>query len=219
MYIYIFLIELVILLFLSKRLIYSTMRFLYKVFRKDSKVEKIFALIFLPGTFIHETAHFLSALFLLVPVGNIELMPRKDGDNLKLGSVPIGKTDPFRRLIVGLAPLLFGLAIIFFIIYWITSRNLFPENLLFSLFAVYLIFQVSNTMFLSKKDTEGFWIVGVIFLVLFAGYKLLGVNITVDFSAERQELINNLFKNASLFLLVPIVIDIIFIFLMNLIKR
>jgi hypothetical protein len=146
----------------------------------------IFALIFLPGTFIHEMSHFLTALFLLVPVGQIELMPKLHEDGLKLGSVPIGKTDPIRRTLIGIAPIVLGLVIIF-----VTNTLTIPWFI-----HAYIAFQIGNSMFSSKKDMEGAWIIFII---------LIAITFKLNINPE-------IFKMADLFLIVPIGIDALIFF-------
>src|SRR3989344_7337481 len=97
-YIIILFAELVILYFLSKRLTQDLFNFIYGLTKKRNLAIYILAVLFLPGTFIHEISHFLTALFLFVPVGEVEFLPEIQGsDSLKMGSVAIGKTDPIRK--------------------------------------------------------------------------------------------------------------------------
>ena len=42
----------------------------------------MYALIFAPGTLIHEASHFLMALFILVPVGQLEIIPEIQDDKI-----------------------------------------------------------------------------------------------------------------------------------------
>lgn len=69
----------------------------------------LFALLTLPGFFLHEAAHALSALLLRVPIRRVYFIPRPSPDGLSLSaSVEIGRCDPLRMAIVALAPLLAG---------------------------------------------------------------------------------------------------------------
>ena len=77
------------------------------------------ALFFLPGTLIHELAHFLFAVLLGVPTGTIYVLPvYEEHQGIRMGSVKIAQVDPFRRTLIGLAPLVVGILIIFFIFYF-----------------------------------------------------------------------------------------------------
>ncbi len=68
-----------------------------------------FSIFFFPGTVIHELAHYFMAKLLFVRTGGMTVWPKTQGSSLTLGSVAIIKPDPFRSLLVGIAPFLFGL--------------------------------------------------------------------------------------------------------------
>ena len=121
-YLLLLLLEIIALYFLSRRVVRSVFHFFYQFTRRKSWGMYLFAILFLPGTFIHEISHFLAALFLLVPVGKLELIPRfkEEGGGVDLGSVAIAKTDPVRRFLIGIAPVVFGLSIIFILLYLVT---------------------------------------------------------------------------------------------------
>lgn len=69
----------------------------------------LFALLTLPGFFLHEAAHALSAFLLRVPVRRVYFIPRPSLDGRSLSaSVEIGRCDPLRMALVALAPLLAG---------------------------------------------------------------------------------------------------------------
>src|SRR4030042_3650270 len=200
--------EILILYFFSRRVVKSVYRFFYRVTKRKNWTMYLFAVLFLPGTFIHEASHFLTALFLLVPVGKLEFFPKqKDEGGVNLGSVAIAKTDPLRRFLIGVGPLIFGLTIIFSTIY-LVSTNQFIKEWWGNILAGIIIFQIANSMFSSKKDLEGAIILFVLLFIIIIILILLGVNIPnslsgVTFSPKTLEII----KKANFFLLVPIVID------------
>ncbi|CAN5287326.1 hypothetical protein BH10PAT1_BH10PAT1_5910 [soil metagenome] len=177
--------EILFLYFLSRKV---TSKIFYLVRNKY-----LFAVLFLPGTFIHEISHFLFALFLLVPVGTPEFLPVQIEGGIKMGSVPIGKTDPIRRTLIGIAPIIFGLIILFLSIYYV--HNVFLLG--------FIVFEVGNTMFSSKKDLEGVIPVIVTLIIFIIVFYFLGLRINLIVNEE-------LFKKADLFLLVPIGIDLVF---------
>ena len=94
-YVLLLLLEIIALYLLSRHVVRSVFHFFYQVTRRRNLGMYIFAILFLPGTFIHEISHFLAALFLLVPVGEFELIPKfkEGGGGVDLGSVAIAKTD------------------------------------------------------------------------------------------------------------------------------
>lgn len=122
----------------------------------------IYFLLFFPGVAIHELSHFLMASLLLVPTGEISLLP----DEKRMGSIEIAKTDPVRQSLVGLAPLMIGTIVLTAIF-----RSPYQENLLF----LYLIFSVSNTMFTSQSDRRAWaglfaWLAIIFMLVYLFGF-------------------------------------------------
>lgn len=216
-YIILFFFELAILYFLSRRVIRSVFRFFYQVTKRKSWTVYLFAAAFLPGTFIHEISHFLTALFLLVPVGELDLKPKfKDsGEGIDLGSVAIAKTDPIRRFLIGVAPFVFGVSIILTLLYFV-SMNRFIETWWGKIVAGIIIFEVANSMFASKKDLEGVLVLFVFLLIVAAFIYVLGIRIPIDLAnVSFSESSTKVLKNATLFLLVPIVIDALVIFLLK----
>jgi len=215
--------EILVLYFLSKRVVRVIYRLFYKVTKRRNWTMYLFAVAFWPGTFIHEISHFLAALLLFVPVGKIELIPNIEEEaGSRLGSVAIAKTDPIRRFLIGVAPLLFGLGIIFLSIYLLSMNSLtgragrFIDSWYTYVIVGYLIFQISNSMFASKKDLEGAVVFFVLLLIILLILLLVGVDIpamivNLKFS---EELLKTL-KMANLFLLVPIIIDLLVLFVLK----
>lgn len=221
-----FISELILLLFLSKKLIHSLAQVLFRFTRSHRAVVHILAIVFLPGTIIHELAHLLFAGVMMVPVGELSVMPEIEERGVKLGSVQIGKTDPFRRMIIGVAPVFLGIILlssVFLLIqigkegtaWWLTS------------IAFYLAFEIGNTMFSSKKDLEG----SILFIILVLSLSLLILGFLYFLNpALLQNIWNYLksinfdfavafFKQSSIYLLIPLVLDLAVISLVSLIIR
>lgn len=175
------------------------------------------AFLFFPGTILHELAHLIMAGILFVPVGQIDLWPKLEEDGIKLGSVAIAETDIFRRFVVGAAPFLFGVALLLAILYFGVSNNLL-SNQIFIIIMLYLTFEIGNTMFSSKKDMEGaLELFGGILFVLLVFY-FLGVRIP---SFNPQLILENktvvqIVKQGSIFLLVPLGVDLLVLILLRL---
>ena len=174
--------------------------------------------LFLPGVIIHELSHCLAAVILFVPVGDMEFTPKISSNGLKLGSVEIAKTDPIRRSIIGFAPVFVGLMMVVGIVYLFTSNMLFFRDKDAYVFATavlavtYILFAISNTMFSSSKDMEGTIEILITLLIIFTISYIIGFRPSFSF-VERiftKEIIE-LIKKSSIFLLVPIVIDIVLI--------
>ncbi|MBU0570248.1 hypothetical protein KKB40_05765, partial [Patescibacteria group bacterium] len=177
------------------------------------------AVFFLPGTLIHEVSHLLAALFLLIPVGELEIIPEIDGNEIKLGSVAIGKTDPFRRFLVGVAPFTVGVLTIIATLYFVNVKNIF-DNLYLAFFIFYLIFCIGNTMFLSKKDLEGAWVLIVTLTIIFIILYIAGLRtVSIDISAFLTDHVIGIFREANFFLMVPILCDVVMLIPLSIMTR
>lgn len=179
----------------------------------------LMAILFLPGTIIHEFSHAVMAKLLFVHVGKMELMPELTGESLKLGSVEVGKTDIFRNFFIGIAPFIVGTSIVLSILFYIFSKNLIGLNI-FTFCSLLITFIISNTMYSSKKDMEGaieFFAAIVVPLIIlyFLGVRIPGQAIQYFQSSQ----IEFFFKTASLFLGVPIILDIAIILFAKIITR
>ena len=211
-----FFIELLVLFLLSRRLSRVLSHFFYRISKSRRVMITTLAILFLPGTIIHELAHALAASLLGVRVGTIEFMPEVDGEHVKLGSVQIAQSDPIRRFLIGAAPFFFGTAIMLGILFYFVQNRLY-DNYLFVILVGYVVFEIGNTMFSSRKDMEGalelFATIIVIIIILY----LLGIRITF-FNPNllfSQSLIQEVFKRGSLFLLAPLLIDASILFLLK----
>lgn len=210
-------IEIIILFFLS--------RSMSKTFSGFMSIN-LMSFVFLPGIIIHELSHLFMAVILFVPVGNMEFTPKRNNNAVKLGSVEIAKTDPVRRSIIGFAPVFLGLTIVAGIVYFFTSNILFfQEKGFFVLTSVvllvgYLLFAISNTMFSSSKDMEGTLEILIALLVIFVAVYILGFRPSLSlldkiFTKEFIEII----RKSTLFLLAPIIIDLLILGVIRLITR
>jgi hypothetical protein len=212
--------ELFVLFLLSKKL--TRLLSLYFYFATRSKKATIYylAMLFFPGTFIHELSHYLMAIFLNVRVGEMEFFPEVQEHSVKLGSVSVAHTDPFRRLLIGMAPFLFGTAIILGLLYAGSQNNLFGTYW-FLILTGYAVFEIGNTMFSSRKDMEGalelLLVLFVLTVILYlAGLRVPAFDPNVIFG---QPLIAKIFEKGTYFLLVPLGIDIIILILLSSFRR
>ncbi|MBU1000231.1 hypothetical protein KKE78_02435 [Patescibacteria group bacterium] len=217
-YFLIFLSELLLLFFLSKKLVNSLSRLIYKFTRSHRVVVHTLALVFLPGTIVHELAHLLFAGVMLVPVGEISALPKIEEKGVKLGSVQIGRTDPLRRMIIGVAPVLLGLVLIFSI-FFLIKIGISPWWQV--VLALYLLFEIGNTMFSSKQDVEG----SILFLILILALSLILAiflyflspallqNFWLYLNNLNLEFAINFFKQASIYLVIPVALDLLVILL------
>ena len=210
-----FLAELLILFLLSRFLIAALGRFLFRITSSRRATVNILALIFLPGTIIHELAHLLVAGMMFVPVGRIEILPQIDGDEVRLGSAEIGQTDMLRRMVIGLAPIIVGLLVMVGTL-WLSYGNLSKETPVWQVLVVlYVIFQVGNSMFSSKKDMEGAVVLIAALLVILTAISvatyLTGLwPFFTDLNLPQVPL-KGFFEKADLLLLVPLGVDVVFL--------
>jgi hypothetical protein len=133
----------------------------------------LYFVLLLPGILIHELSHWLSAKLLGVRTGKISLWPsRRRGKQMRMGSVRIARTDPFRASLIGVAPLISGSLAILIIGQLILGLGDLGQVLLSGEWApfwesllahlqtsdfwlwLYLIFAVSNAMLPSETDRE-----------------------------------------------------------------
>lgn len=137
------------------------------------------------GTLVHELSHWLMAELLLVPTGKIHLIPEvQDDGGIRYGYAQVGKVGLLRSTIVGMAPFFFGLGIL------VGLRMMFDSVAIFSgwqyqVLFWFVYFQVSVTMFTSKKDLESAFVP-----VLFFGLVIFGL---WYFKSEFFPLINGIF--------------------------
>ena len=141
---------------------------------KPDRAVILYAIVLLPGVFLHEMSHWLTATLLGVRTGGFSLIPRRQADgSLQLGYVEYYKgknLGPIRESLIGGAPLITGTAVILLIGFKIFNL---PElitsiqagdvdilgaalNQVFTtndfLVWLYLVFAVSNAMMPSPSD-------------------------------------------------------------------
>ena len=160
-YLVAFILELSV-LFLTSRFIYRALYlFFYKILKNRNAAAVPVFILFMPGVFIHELAHFLAAEILQVKVYDFEVSPKIEGGMLRMGSVQVAKSDIIRRALIGVAPVLAGIGVLFCVLYlYINSTdfsNIFSSSsdIIKSVLVIWVAFFTTNTMFSSKKDIEG----------------------------------------------------------------
>lgn len=143
----------------------------------------LYALPLLPGIVIHEFSHAFAAMLLGVRVGRISIRPKRAGQRIQLGFVPVERTDAVRASLIGLAPLLVGSAAILLIGYLVFGIGTLGSaletgdwtDMAAGFVAVsrasnawlwaYVVFTVSNTMLPSRADRQA-WTPVILFLLL-----------------------------------------------------
>jgi hypothetical protein len=159
--------ELFILFFLSRWLTQSVFDLCILLFRARPVAITIITILNFPGTVIHELSHLFTAEVLGVRTGKLTLVPDTiQSDEIKAGSVMIAASDPFRRYLIGLAPILVGIIVVTAISYFIpdlwraVSLSQIPwysnPSFYYLLLTIYCLLAISNAMFSSAEDLKGF---------------------------------------------------------------
>jgi hypothetical protein len=147
----------------------------------------VFAILFLPGVFLHETSHYVTAKLLGVRTRRFSLIPKPlPSGNIRLGYVEIEATDIFRESLIGLAPFLSGLVVLTYIVFYqlslgtIVIQDLLKSSGLGGYLGnflnqpdfwiwLYLGLTISNMMFPSEADRKAWFpviLIGVILVVI-----------------------------------------------------
>lgn len=214
-----FFILILLLFLLSKVLTSEIYSFSYKITRSENFSISILAFVLFLGVFIHEMAHFFAAKFLLVPTGKVSLFPKKEGDYLKLGSVSVAQSNILKEFIIGVAPLVVGIISILLLVYFMI-QDLAGFNFLKIILSLMGIFVISNTMYASRKDFQAalpFLVsvitLGVILIILNVRFPVVTLSFlpAIDFS--------RIFYMGSLYLGIPIVIDLSIIIIFRIFNR
>lgn len=186
----------------------------YAFFKSQKITIYLTAIFFFPGVVIHELSHWIMAQILFVRTGEIEFLPVLRGTELKLGSVAIEQTDPIRRALIGVAPFLTGTTLILLILFYFQEIHLASLSMQL-IVAGYVIFEIGNTMFSSRKDLEGTLELILTLAVITVVLYLIGVRIPVSWIEYLQSgPLFTLIRQADIFLLIPIALDIVCIILL-----
>lgn len=180
-----FAVGLLLFLFLISRKVTAALHTVFFLLSRNNHISLgMLAFLLLPGTAIHEMAHLVMALLLRVRVGDITILPkREENGEIRAGAVRIAKTDPFRHTIIGIAPLIIGIPLV----YLIGKAFLVDQAISFAIpkyasyaIALYLLFVISISMFSSKKDLEALLISGPIALLVGTALYIIGIRISLE---------------------------------------
>ena len=158
----------------------------------DSAV-MIFFLVLLPGIVLHELSHWLVAIMLRVRVGKLALWPKKKrGGQVRLGAVSVGRSDPLRAALIGVAPLITGSVVILLVGQLVLGIGDLGGLLLYGTWSdlwaqliaywhapdfvlwLYLIFAIANAMLPSESDRAAWPMMGLFLTGLLILFMLLG---------------------------------------------
>jgi hypothetical protein len=219
---------LVVLLFLQRTMHREIQSVFLILTRNPGITIGIFALIFIPGVFLHELSHFLMARLLWVPTGRFSLIPTPLPDGrLQMGYVETAETDFVRDSLVGAAPILFGSLFLA----WVSAERLdlgvmwdVLRHAQWSLFLLgltilptlpdfwlwfYLAFAVSSTMMPSESDRRA-WMPLITVLAIFLAF-LLVAGAGPWMLQNLAPPLNIFFRNIALVLTVSVIIHLVLI--------
>ena len=156
---------------LSRRQAFYFMSAPYHLTRSQQVAVFAYAIFFLPGTVVHEFAHWIMAKMLGVKTAGLHVLPRleKKGE-IRLGSVNVRGGGLAAHTLIGLAPMLLGGMVTLGLSYYLVDVPALTEAIrseqvgrvldvalqTFSrpdaLIWLYLLFTISGSMFLSASD-------------------------------------------------------------------
>jgi hypothetical protein len=208
-WILLFISQLFLLSIISNKLFSRIYLFLHRIFKKDTTVVFVVSLLFLPGTFIHELCHAMAATFLGSRVTAFSVWPRVEGETIKMGYAEVEVLDIFRNSLIGTAPLIIGTIILYYL-----SSTFQNADLVFKIIYLYLIFQISNSMFLSPADVKEVRVLFFVTLFIlitayttnFFFYKLNFL--PQDFSFLKSNFYLDRLKIVNFFLMFPVVANL-----------
>ena len=167
-----FVLSLLALYWMSQQVAYQIQALLYHLTRSEDMMTVGIFLAYLPGIFIHESAHWLMAKLLRLKTGKFRVWPRRQGGSIGLGSVNVQRGGAWRDSLVGMAPLLVGSILITviaqqtFLAFRMTdawSRGAWGAGLQAfwqglggqdGLLWAYLLFAIANAMMPSASDRQ-----------------------------------------------------------------
>lgn len=152
----------------------------------------VFAAVYLPATYLHEMSHFLVAQILGVPSELGSFVPKRKGNQIILGRVLLGKTSFWKRVLVGVAPFVFGAVLSALLVYAYQIEYFSGWQILLFVGG---LFQTVSSMYLSPQDLKGIrWLI----------YFVLIIFIYFLYLVSDNYLVSSYLQNLVKFLALPI---------------
>jgi len=157
--------------------------FLHKISRSDFLAKVGITVLFFPGTVVHEMSHFFAAMLMNLRVRSANVLPVFEEDGIKLGTVVYERKDPFRGILVGIAPLFGGVAAswgLVALLYLPLTNSPVIQVVIY-----YLLFTITSMQFSSRQDLiDAVWlipmIIGIAILIYIFGVDVLGLLYKLD---------------------------------------
>lgn len=162
---------LVALWWVSRRLAHYFMSAMLLLTNHEGFAVAVYAIFIFPGTLVHETSHWLIAKMVGVRTSSFDVLPKLSRDgSIRLGAVGIRGGNLTQLALIGLAPMIVGSLLTVWLSYSLVDVDALAfalesgrwgavaEVLLASLrkpdalLAIYLLFTVSDAIFLSASD-------------------------------------------------------------------
>jgi hypothetical protein len=191
------------LFYLSRKTIHSCFYFFSRFLKHPQAAYRMIALLYFPGTLIHEMSHLVMAMILNLKIRDITLIPKVRGNTLKLGTVWYEKKDVVRGLIVGIAPFFAAMYA-----FWLIDAFQFLSGspVVIGLFS-YLVFAISSTMFSSKQDLVDLIYVIPVFAVIGLALYFLKVDLRPFIGFFDGNSIRNFFMVVNSFLIFSLLMN------------
>lgn len=174
-----------VIFFLSRITVRELFMTAKKILKKDRLVYMFMAILLFPGTLLHEMAHYISAKILFLKVTEIKLIPEWHTNDLKLGHVTYMKADVFRGILVGIAPIFAGLAVLI----WLSGITVPEGSKIGTALLIYAVLIISTTMFSSKQD-----LVDMIYVLpVIAGFFLIINLLHINTKDAAMQILNSSF--------------------------
>ncbi|MDO8609217.1 MAG: hypothetical protein Q7R95_01595 [bacterium] len=210
----IFCFEILILYYFTHITLQKIFQVFHSFFHHNSFVNALISLVLLPGTIVHEMAHFIMASILLLKVDHIEIFPKWNDKEIKLGSVQYHKKDIIRGFFVGIAPLFLGFIILRILLMYIPFPN---SNSLNDILFCYILFIITLTMFSSYTDLQDAIYAIPLMVILYCIYVLYGSQFILSFNSNAvlHYINSSIIQPLNFVLLIAIIIHICFSMIIN----
>lgn len=220
---FLFILSAILLYLSSHSLTKHLIRLFYRLTKSHQTSVYLLFFLLLPGVFLHEFAHIITAELLQVRTGELSLKPQFSDGHLKLGSAQIALTDPIRLTLIGTAPFLLGTLSLWLLLTFGLKLNLSSLSFIslpqipvyLSFLFSYLIFAISNTMFSSPSDLQAAGLPIILFLLITGSLYLTNTSLPVVFTTYST----NLFSLLSTIFFLILVFNLILLTPLKLLNR
>ena len=213
---FLFIGEIIALYFLAHHLLNVSFQVMRRFFKSDSFIIWIMAILYLPGTILHEISHYFFALLLAMNPEEVSIFPHIEKDHIQLGHVLYRRhpSDVIRPIIVGIAPFFGAIGILWVI----ESFHLFPGGVWWQMVLFgYLILAITANMFSSKQDLVDLIYVVPLFLIIGALLYIFGIQINTQIVIKTISSFELFFKTLQIPLLFSIIVHSILIVIVKVI--